>query len=59
MAKMVANKYYNKSGEGKVNSYFVTITRELAEQSGLVGKDLKVYLKDKKIIVEEKNDKEN
>lgn len=53
MAKMVANKYYNKGGKEKINSYFINVSRELAEKSGLVGKDLKITIKDNKIIVEE------
>ena len=56
MAKMIANKYYNKDGTEKVNSYFISISREQGEQSGLVGKDLLVYIKDGKIIVEENKD---
>ena len=50
---MVANKYYNKGGKEKINSYFINVSRELAEKSGLVGKDLKITIKDNKIIVEE------
>lgn len=49
MAKLVANKYYNKNGEAKINSYFVSISKEIAEKAG--------FDKDTNIVVKEKNGK--
>ena len=53
MAKMVANKYYTKSGEGKVNSYFITIPKKVAEEANFTEEDnIKVRVEKGKIIIE-------
>ena len=53
MAKLVKQKYYNKDGEAKVFSYFVTISKALIKEVGWTGDEqVKVYVKGNKLIVE-------
>lgn len=53
MAKLGVNRYYNRKGEAKVNSYLVSIPRKIAEQAGFTEEDrIKVKAENGKIIVE-------
>ena len=54
MAKLTKHLYYNKSGEAKINCYGIHISKEVVEKAGLENKQVKVYEKDNKIIIEEK-----
>lgn len=53
MAKFVKKKYYNANGDAKVNNYLIYISKEIVKEAGLTGEEnLKIYAKDKKIIIE-------
>ena len=54
MAKLVANKYYNKAGTEKINGYFATISKKVVEESGINPEShIKVTAEEGKIIIEE------
>lgn len=51
--KLVKKKYYNASGETKINNYFVFISKEVVRRAGWTGEEqIVVYAKDNKIIIE-------
>ena len=53
MAKLVKNYYYRKN-EKKLNGYLVGISKKLVQQANIDdSKEIKVYVKENKIIIEE------
>lgn len=61
MAKLIAEHYRQlSSGEKLISAYHVVIKKQVAVESGLIGmKDLNIYAKDGKIIIEKKEDGNN
>lgn len=54
MAKLIKNKYYKKTGEVGICSYAVSIPKSVVQEIGFnENTKVKVYAKDKKIIIEE------
>ncbi len=54
MAKLVANKYYNKIGTEKINGYFASIPKKIVEEAGINPEShIKVRAEEGKIIIEE------
>ena len=54
MAKLGKNSYTTAKGERKLNCYIVNIPKEVVEKTDLVDKELNVYAKDGKIIIDKK-----
>lgn len=53
MKKINKLYYYTKSGERKINSYVVNITKEILNKTNINDNDnIKIYVKDNKIIIE-------
>lgn len=50
MAKLNKMYYYTKK-EKKLNCYYVNITKEIAEKSNLIDKELKIEAKNNEIII--------
>ena len=47
---------YNKKGEAKINCYHVNISKSIIEEAGFNGtENVKIYVKDGKIIIEKEN----
>lgn len=60
MPKLIQNKYYTKTGEEKICSYFVSIAKPIVKEAGFDEKtQIKVRAENGKIIIEngEKNEK--
>ena len=56
MPKLVKNYYYGKGGEKKLNCYLIHISKLLIQQANIDdSKNLKIYVKDNKIIIEKGN----
>lgn len=56
MPKLAKNYYYSSTGEKKVNCYNVNIPKDIVRQTNIQENDeIKVYAKDKKIIIERKD----
>lgn len=53
MAILSKNYYRTAKGEKKLNCYGIKISKEIVKQAGLEDKQIKVYVKGKKIIIEE------
>lgn len=51
--KLVKSCYYDKNGEKKVNTFLINLPKVVVYESKLEDKQLKVYTKDNKIIIEE------
>lgn len=51
--KLVKSCYYDKNGEKKVNTFLINIPKSVVYETKLEDKQLKVYTKDNKIIIEE------
>lgn len=51
--KLVKSNYYGKNGEKKVNTFLINIPKSVVYEANLEDKQLKVYTKDNKIIIEE------
>ena len=54
MAKLGKNSYTTSKGEKKLNCYIINISKEVANEADLVDKELKIYAKDGKIIIDKK-----
>ncbi len=55
MPKLVQHLYMSiKTGEKRLNCYSITIPKEIVNQTDLEGKELKVSVKDNKIIIEKR-----
>ena len=55
MAKLSRQMYYSiKDKEKKLNCYKVNIPKEVANQTNLIDKELIIYAKDGKIIIDKK-----
>ena len=56
MQKLSRQYYYTKSGERKINCYKVNLSREIISEAQITENDnLKIYVKDNKIIIEKRN----
>ena len=53
--KLVKSCYYDKNGEKKVNTFLINLPKVVVYETNLEGKQLKVYTKDNKIIIEQDN----
>ena len=56
--KLIKQKYYNANGEEKVNCYHINICKKIVDKTDLKDKEIKVYAKDNKIIIEKENNNE-
>lgn len=54
MAKLNKMYYHTSKGEKKLNCYYITIPKEIVEQTGL-NEQVEIYAKGNKIIVENQN----
>lgn len=55
MPKLAKNMYKSlKTGERRLNCYVVSIPKEIVNKTDLEDKELKIYVKDNKIIIEKK-----
>lgn len=53
MPKLVKNHYYTSKGEKKVNSYFISVPKNVVLGAGIKETDnIKVYNQGNKIIIE-------
>lgn len=52
MGKFAKNKYTTAKGERKINCYLVSIPKKIVDEAKLADKELKITLKDNKIIIE-------
>ena len=52
MPKLAKNMWTNSKGERKLNCYVVNISKEIVNQTDLKDKEIKVFAKDNKIIIE-------
>ena len=53
MPKLAKNMYKSlKTGERRLNCYCLNIPKEVVNKTDLDGKELKIYAKDNKIIIE-------
>ena len=53
--KLIKRYYYDMNGEKKVNTYQLNIPKVVVCETNLEDKQLKVYTKDNKIIIEQDN----
>ena len=53
--KLIKQKYYNANGEEKINCYHINICKKVVDETDLKDKEIKVYAKDNKIIIEKEN----
>jgi hypothetical protein len=51
--KLVKSCYYGKDGEKKVNTFLINLPKAVVYEAKLEDKQLRVYTKDNKIIIEE------
>lgn len=54
MARLSKNYYRTAKGEKKLNCYGLKISKEIVNKAELEDKQINVYVKGKKIIIEEK-----
>ena len=52
MPKLAKQYYLNAKGEKKVNCYKVNISKQLVDKTDLEDKEIKIFVKDNKIIIE-------
>ena len=52
MTKLAKQYYLNAKGEKKVNCYKVNISKQLVDKTDLENKEIKIVVKDNKIIIE-------
>lgn len=52
MPKLAKQYYLNAKGEKKVNCYKVNISKQLVDKTDLEDKEIKIVVKDNKIIIE-------
>lgn len=53
MAKLIKKKFYNASGESKINNYLACISKKIVEDANMTGDEqIKIYAKNNKIIIE-------
>lgn len=57
MAKLLKQYYYSSKGERKINSYKLSLSKEIVEEIGLQDKEVELIIDDDKIIIKEKVDK--
>ena len=56
MARLVANKYYGRNGDVKINSYMLALPKSLVKESGIQpDKVLVMEAEDGKIIIREED----
>lgn len=51
--KLVKSCYYDKNGEKKVNTFLINLPKTVVYEAKLEDKQLRVYTKDNKIIIEQ------
>lgn len=54
MPKLAKNMYTTAKGERKLNCFMINIPKEIVFRTNLIDKELIVYAKDGKIIIEKK-----
>lgn len=54
MGKLAKQMYTTAKGERKINCYMVNISKEVVNKTNLSDKELKIYVKDGKIIIDKK-----
>lgn len=54
MAKLAKNMYTTSAGQRKLNCFVLNIPKEVVLRTDLVGKELLIYAKDGKIIIDKK-----
>lgn len=54
MAKLGKNSYTTAKGERKLNCYIINISKEVVDQTDLADKELIIYAKNGKIIIDKK-----
>ena len=54
MAKLGKNNYITANGEKKINCYVVNIPKEVVNKTDLSDKELLIYAKNNKIIIDKK-----
>lgn len=54
MGKLNKMHYYTSNHEKKLNCYYVSLTKEIVEKSGLEDEELKITVEKGKIIIERK-----
>ena len=52
MAKLNKMFYHTSKGEKKLNCYYITLPKEMVDQVDFENSEIKVVVKDKKIIIE-------
>jgi hypothetical protein len=52
MPKLAKQYYLNAKGERKVNCYKVNISKQIIDKTNLEDKEIKITIKDNKIIIE-------
>lgn len=52
MPKLAKQYYLNAKGEKKVNCYKVNLSKQLVDKTDLEDKEIKIVVKDNKIIIE-------
>lgn len=59
MPKLAKNMWTNSKGERKVNCYLINLSKEIVSQTNINEEDeVKIYVKDNKIIIEKVNTSE-
>ena len=53
IVKLVKSCYYSKDGEKKVNTFLINLPKAVVYEAKLEDKQLRVYTKNNKIIIEE------